>query len=112
SFTTEQFAFNESSRDGRTVYPNHCAIAPSTEFMNLGCEQFLARTGFTEEQDSGVRCGYLFGRFNNSADGCASSNNSVGTEPVLDFAAKVNVLCLQLVTEPPYFYECLLQLKL
>ena len=93
----EQFALDERARNRGAVDAHHDAAVPRALFVNLRGDEFLAGAGFTEQQHRRIGGGDLTSLLEDALDGSGFPDDDAGAEPLLYFAAKVLILCLQIV---------------
>ena len=60
AFVTEQFTLEQPRGNRRAVQGYERPVPARTQAMNGACDQFLARAGFTQNQNGGIRRSHQF----------------------------------------------------
>src|SRR5438067_13709078 len=84
SLVAEQLAFQEPGGNGSTVQRYEGKVFAGTQPMNGARHQFLARAGFTKDQNVRIRRGYDFRLPQNALQGGAAADHLL--ELVFDLA--------------------------
>src|SRR5262245_33831783 len=91
----EQFALQQTKRNGGAVDLNECLSSPRAQVVNRACDQFLAGTRFTLDEHSSVRKGDLGHGVQHLFQGGAVAYDFLEVVVAADFLLEVSVLLFQ-----------------
>jgi hypothetical protein len=96
-FMAEKFAFNEVRRQCGTIHFYQGPILTHAQAVNGACHQFLAGSGFAENQNIGIRGGDLLDLVKHIFDFVASADDVFMVEFQLDLFLQIGSLGFELV---------------